>query len=40
MSSIRRYWQFVRPYRWHIAATMAIGIVKFAIPLLIPDFDF
>lgn len=36
MGSIRRYWQFVRPYRWHIAATMVIGIVKFAIPLLIP----
>ncbi len=36
MGSIRRYWQFVRPYRWHIAATMVIGIIKFSIPLLIP----
>ncbi|QPA33355.1 ABC transporter ATP-binding protein [Anoxybacillus caldiproteolyticus] len=28
--------QFVRPYKWHIIATMVIGIIKFAIPLLIP----
>jgi len=36
MDSIRRYWQFVRPYRWHIVATMVVGIIKFSIPLLIP----
>nr|WP_208404561.1 ABC transporter ATP-binding protein [Saccharococcus thermophilus] len=28
--------RFVRPYKWHIIATMIIGIIKFAIPLLIP----
>ncbi|QSB50309.1 ABC transporter ATP-binding protein [Parageobacillus toebii] len=33
---IRRYMQFVRPYKWYIIATMIIGIIKFAIPLLIP----
>ncbi|WP_308806650.1 ABC transporter ATP-binding protein [Thermaerobacillus caldiproteolyticus] len=36
MNNIRRYMQFVRPYKWHIIATMVIGIIKFAIPLLIP----
>ncbi|BDG33438.1 ABC transporter ATP-binding protein [Parageobacillus thermoglucosidasius] len=36
MANIRRYMQFVRPYKWHIIATMIIGIIKFAIPLLIP----
>jgi ATP-binding cassette, subfamily B, putative efflux pump len=36
MESIRRYMQFVRPYKWYIIATMIIGIIKFAIPLLIP----
>ncbi len=36
MSSIRRYLQFVKPYRWQIAATVIIGIIKFGIPLVIP----
>ncbi|MBB3868897.1 ABC transporter ATP-binding protein [Parageobacillus toebii NBRC 107807] len=36
MAIIRRYMQFVRPYKWYIIATMIIGIIKFAIPLLIP----
>ncbi|MET3698737.1 ABC-type multidrug transport system fused ATPase/permease subunit [Bacillus oleivorans] len=36
MGSIRRYMEFVRPYRWQIFATLFIGIIKFAIPLLIP----
>ncbi|KZZ84468.1 ABC transporter ATP-binding protein [Bacillus sp. SJS] len=36
MGSIRRYMEFVKPYKWQITGTIAIGIVKFAIPLLIP----
>ncbi|OMP68152.1 ABC transporter ATP-binding protein [Domibacillus epiphyticus] len=36
MSVIRRYMQFVKPYKWQIAGTLAIGIVKFGIPLLLP----
>ncbi|MBS4209118.1 ABC transporter ATP-binding protein [Bacillus sp. FJAT-50079] len=36
MGVIKRYLQFVKPYRWKIFATLLIGIVKFAIPLLIP----
>lgn len=36
MDSIRRYMQFVKPYRLQIIATILIGIIKFAIPLLIP----
>ncbi|MFS0636415.1 ABC transporter ATP-binding protein [Mesobacillus foraminis] len=36
MSSINRYLQFVKPYRWQIIGTVIIGILKFAIPLLIP----
>ena len=36
LGSIRRYMEFVRPYRWQIIATLIIGIIKFAIPLLIP----
>ncbi|PAD21278.1 ABC transporter ATP-binding protein [Terribacillus saccharophilus] len=36
MSSTRRYLQFVKPYKWKIIFTILIGIVKFAIPLLIP----
>ncbi|AZB41904.1 ABC transporter ATP-binding protein [Bacillus sp. FJAT-42376] len=36
MGSIKRYMEFVKPYKWQIAGTIAIGIVKFAIPLLIP----
>lgn len=33
---IRRYIQFVKPYKWRIAATIIIGIIKFGIPMLIP----
>ncbi|KAB2328521.1 ABC transporter ATP-binding protein [Cytobacillus depressus] len=36
MGSIRRYMQFVKPYRLQIIVTLIIGIIKFAIPLLIP----
>src|SRR5690625_3637321 len=36
MESIRQYMKFVKPYRWHILWTIIIGILKFAIPLLIP----
>jgi ATP-binding cassette, subfamily B, putative efflux pump len=33
---INRYMHFVKPYKWKIIGTLIIGIVKFAIPLLIP----
>ncbi len=33
---MKRYLQFVKPYRWKIVATLLIGVMKFAIPLLIP----
>lgn len=36
MSSTKRYMKFVKPYTWQIVLTVAIGIVKFAIPLFIP----
>ncbi|MFB7140351.1 ABC transporter ATP-binding protein [Gottfriedia sp. NPDC056225] len=36
MGSIRRYLKFVKPYRFHIFLTIAIGIVKFGIPLILP----
>lgn len=36
MGSIRRYLKFVKPYRLQIIGTIFIGILKFAIPLLIP----
>ncbi|MEH6941892.1 ABC transporter ATP-binding protein [Bacillus sp. JJ722] len=36
MGSIRRYLQWVKPYKWPIIGTIIIGIIKFAIPLLIP----
>ncbi len=36
MKTIRQYLTFVRPYWWQIISTVLIGIVKFAIPLLIP----
>ncbi|MTW88087.1 ATP-binding cassette domain-containing protein [Virgibacillus dakarensis] len=36
MSSIKQYMQFVKPYKWKIIWTVLIGIVKFAIPLLLP----
>ncbi|ALC92115.1 multidrug ABC transporter ATP-binding protein [Bacillus sp. FJAT-18017] len=36
MESIRRYLHFVKPYKWQIIGTIIIGIIKFAIPLIIP----
>ncbi|MFD1708282.1 ABC transporter ATP-binding protein [Siminovitchia sediminis] len=36
MGVIKRYMAFVKPYRWKIILTLFIGIIKFAIPLLIP----
>ncbi|GGI02541.1 MULTISPECIES: ABC transporter ATP-binding protein [Mammaliicoccus] len=33
---IKRYLQFVKPYKWHIVGTIIIGILKFGIPLLMP----
>ena len=36
MESIRRYMNFVKPYRREIIATLIVGVIKFAIPLLIP----
>ncbi|MEH7451444.1 ABC transporter ATP-binding protein [Gottfriedia acidiceleris] len=36
MGSIKRYLKFVKPYRFHIFLTIAIGIVKFGIPLILP----
>ncbi|MBS4220140.1 ABC transporter ATP-binding protein [Bacillus sp. FJAT-49711] len=33
---IKRYMHFVKPYKWKIVGTLIIGIIKFAIPLLIP----
>ncbi|PKR76963.1 multidrug ABC transporter ATP-binding protein [Halalkalibacillus sediminis] len=36
MYSIKRYLEFVKPYKWKIALTILIGILKFGIPLLMP----
>lgn len=36
MDSIKRYLQFVYPYKWKILLTVFIGIIKFGIPLLMP----
>ncbi|WP_462408827.1 ABC transporter ATP-binding protein [Neobacillus sp. Marseille-QA0830] len=36
MNSIRRYLEFVKPYRWQILATIMIGLIKFSIPLILP----
>lgn len=36
MGSIKRYMQFVKPYKWQIIGTVFIGLLKFGIPLLIP----
>lgn len=33
---IKRYLQFVKPYKYRIFATIIVGIVKFGIPMLIP----
>ncbi|QDP39384.1 ABC transporter ATP-binding protein [Radiobacillus deserti] len=36
MEIIKRYMQFVKPYKWKILMTVLIGIIKFGIPLLMP----
>ena len=36
MNSVKQYLQFVKPYKWRIFWTIIIGIIKFAIPLLLP----
>ncbi|MFD0050602.1 ABC transporter ATP-binding protein [Actinomycetes bacterium NPDC127524] len=36
MDSVKRYLRFVKPYKWQIAGTVIIGLLKFGIPLLIP----
>ncbi|WP_335872495.1 ABC transporter ATP-binding protein [Bacillus sp. 2205SS5-2] len=36
MGSIKRYMEFVKPYKLQIIGTLMIGLFKFAIPLLIP----
>lgn len=33
---IKRYLQFVKPYKYRIFATIIVGIIKFGIPMLIP----
>ena len=33
MGSIKRYLQFVKPYKKQIALTISVGILKFSIPL-------
>ena len=36
MGSIKQYMKYVKPYIWQIIGTVLIGVLKFAIPLLIP----
>jgi len=36
VGSIKRYMEFVKPYKWQIVGTVLIGVIKFSIPLLIP----
>src|SRR5690625_220127 len=36
MDSIRHYMKFVKPYFWHIVATVIIGILKFAYSVIVP----
>jgi ABC-type multidrug transport system fused ATPase/permease subunit len=36
MREFRLYFRFVKPYRWLVAITLLIGMVKFAIPLGVP----
>lgn len=36
MEGIKRYLQFVKPYRKLITVTIVIGIIKFGIPLIMP----
>ncbi|MCR0845073.1 SAV1866 family putative multidrug efflux ABC transporter [Staphylococcus aureus] len=33
---IKRYLQFVKPYKYRIFATIIVGIIRFGIPMLIP----
>ncbi|MBU6091961.1 SAV1866 family putative multidrug efflux ABC transporter [Staphylococcus aureus] len=33
---IKRYLQFVKPYKYRIFATIIVGIIKFGMPMLIP----
>ena len=36
MRNLKTYYQFVKPYRLIIAVTLAVGMIKFAIPLFLP----
>lgn len=36
LKEFRMYFQFVKPYRWLVAITLLIGMLKFAIPMVIP----
>ncbi|WP_124223035.1 ABC transporter ATP-binding protein [Aquisalibacillus elongatus] len=36
MDSIKRYLQFVKPYKWKIVLTILVGVLKFGIPLMLP----
>ncbi|GGG04986.1 ABC transporter ATP-binding protein [Paenibacillus abyssi] len=38
MKEFRMYFRFVKPYRWLVALTLVIGMVKFSIPLMMPLF--
>jgi ABC-type multidrug transport system fused ATPase/permease subunit len=38
MKEFKMYFRFVKPYRWLVAITLLIGMVKFAIPLAVPLF--
>ncbi|WP_128659401.1 ABC transporter ATP-binding protein [Paenibacillus sp. 598K] len=38
MKELRMYLKFVKPYKGLVALTLAIGMIKFAIPLLLPLF--
>lgn len=38
MKQFRMYLRFVKPYRWLVAVTLLIGMVKFAIPMVVPLF--
>jgi len=33
---LRRYWEFVKPYRLIILVIIILGIMSFAVPLAIP----
>src|ERR1700730_4335211 len=38
MKEFKMYFRFVKPYRWLVAITLLIGMVKYAIPLSVPLF--